>query len=77
MTARGHGFIYCIFLCRTPFLAFGRTYTFSMDPTHFFMKETSDLLGPDHAKTCLYGRALEKKVIKQYGSPVEQGFVRN
>lgn len=32
--------------------------------------------GPDHGKTCLYGRAL-KKVIKQYGSPVEQGFVRN
>ena len=39
---REHGFINRNLLWRTPFPAFGRTYSFSRNPTHSFINETPD-----------------------------------
>ena len=39
---RDHGFINLNLLWRTPFPAFGRTYSFSKNPTHSFINETPE-----------------------------------
>ena len=41
---RTKGFMSLTFFWGTQNLAFGRTYTFSNDPTHSFINETPDLL---------------------------------
>ena len=44
-SVRTQGFISLNIYWRTQNLAFGRTYTFSNDPTHSFINETPGLLG--------------------------------
>ena len=61
---REHGFINQNFLWRTTFPAFGRTYTFSINPTHCFINETPGQLIP--IATNWLGQTLQDNVLSSF-----------